>query len=284
LKLHIHALYHQPTVRAGTPRATPVCEPGGQPVRKTLFSLAALMTVTSLVGTTSTVAQTTANGVPPLTDRDRAEIQELVTHYARALATCSAEEYAGLFTPVTGSFASSLRGEIVGREKLIALVQSEPHCVSPTAGRPVGNGPIATITSSADRVTGHASVGNAGHYEDVYVKTPDGWRFQSRNVITTQEEAANYTSKDVIELRRLAGNNQGYYDDVYRDTPAGKRLRSSGIVLTLSAGSAIGKAYLRNDGGHYDDVYVRTATGWRFKSRTYVARGETSGTETTAGQ
>ena len=127
-------------------------------------------------------------------------------------------------------------------------------------------------------------MGNAGHYEDVYVKTPDGWRFQSRNVITTQEEAASYTSKDVIELRRLAGNNQGYFDDVYRDTPAGKRLRSSGIVLTLSAESAIGKAYLRNDGGHYDDVYVRTATGWRFKSRTYVAPGETSGTETTAGQ
>jgi hypothetical protein len=101
-------------------------------------------------------------------------------------------------------------------------------------------------------------------------------------VMTPQEEAAKYTSKDVIEIRRLAGNNQGYFDDVYRDTPVGKRLRSSGVVLTLSAESATGKAYLRNDGGHYDDVYVRTATGWRFKSRTYVAPGETSGTPTTA--
>jgi hypothetical protein len=251
-------------------------------VRKTLFSLVGLMAVASLAGTTSTAAQTTPKGGSTLTDRDRAEIQELVTHYARALATCAAEEYAGLFAPVTGSFASSLRGEIVGREKLIALVQSEPHCVTPTPGRPLGNGPIVTITSSADRVTGQAPVGNAGHYEDVYVKTPDGWRFQSRDVITPQEEAAKYTSKDVIELRRLAGNNQGYYDDVYRDTPAGKRLRSSGIVLTLSAESATGKAYVRNDGGHYDDVYVRTATGWRFKSRTYVAPSETSGTPTTA--
>ena len=279
----MNALYHQPTVRAGTPAAAAICEPGGEHVRKTLFSLVGLMTVTSLVGATSG-AQTTPNRGSTLTDRDRAEIQELVTHYARALATCSAEEYAGLFAPVTGSFASSVRGEIVGRGKLIALVQSEPHCVSPTPGRPIGNGPIATITSSADRVTGRASVGNAGHYEDVYVKTPDGWRFQSRNVITTQEEAANYTSKDVMELRRLAGNDQGYFDDVYRDTPAGKRLRSAGIVLTLSADGAMGKGYLRNDGGHYDDVYVRTAAGWRFKSRTYVAPGETSGTPTTASQ
>jgi hypothetical protein len=251
-------------------------------MRKTLFSLVGLMTVTGLVGTTPTTAQTAASGAPALSDRDRGEIQELVTHYARALATCAAEEYADLFAPVTGSFASSLRGEIVGREKLIALVQSEPHCVSPAPGRPVGNGPIVTITSSGDKVTGYAPVGNAGHYEDVYAKTPAGWRFQSRNVMTPQEEAAKYTSKDVIELRRLAGNNQGYFDDVYRDTPVGKRLRSSGVVLTLSAESATGKAYLRNDGGHYDDVYVRTATGWRFKSRTYVAPGETSGTPTTA--
>jgi hypothetical protein len=253
-------------------------------VRKTLFSLVGLMAVASLAGTTSSAAQTRTTDGSALTDRDRAEIQELVTHYARALATCSAEDYADLFAPVTGSFASSLRGEIVGRDKLIALVQSEPHCVSPTPGRPVGNGPIVTITSSAGGVTGHASVGNAGHYEDVYVKTPNGWRFQSRDVITTQEEAAKYTSRDVIELRRLAGSNQGYFDDVYRDTPVGKRLRSSGVVLTLSPESAMGKAYLRNDGGHYDDVYVRTATGWRFKSRTYIAPGEESGTRTTAGR
>jgi hypothetical protein len=147
-------------------------------VRKTLFSLAALMTVTSLVGTTSTVAQTTPSGAPPLTDRDRAEIQELVTHYARALATCSAADYAGRFTPVTGSFASSLRGEIVGREKLIALVQSEPHCVSPTPGRPVGNGPIAAITSS----------------DDVYVRTATGWRFKSRTYVAPGETSGTTTA------------------------------------------------------------------------------------------
>jgi hypothetical protein len=253
-------------------------------VPKTFFSLVGLMTLASLAGAISTAARTRAGDGPVLTDRDRAEIQELVSHYARALATCSAEEYADLFAPVTGSFASSIRGEILGRDKLIALVQSEPHCVSPTPGRPLGNGPIVTIASSAGGVTGRASVGNAGHYEDVYVRTPNGWRFQSRNVITPQEEAAHYTSKDVIELRRLAGDSQGYFDDVYRDTPVGRRLRSSGVVLTLSPENAIGKAFLRNDGGRYDDVYVRTATGWRFKSRTYVSPGEASGTQATAGR
>ena len=37
-------------------------------------------------------------------------------------------------------------------------------------------------------------------------------------------------------------------------------------------------------GGHYDDVYVRGQSGWRFKSRTYVAPGDTAGTQASAGR
>ena len=66
-----------------------------------------------------------------LTPQDRAEIQELTARYARALGACAAEEYADLFAPDTGYFASNIRGEVVGRDRLMALVRSERHCTTP---------------------------------------------------------------------------------------------------------------------------------------------------------
>jgi hypothetical protein len=251
-------------------------------VKQAVLSLSALVGFVGILHFTPALAQTSQ---VPLTDRDRTEIQELVTRYARALSSCAAEDYADLFAPATGSFASSIRGEIVGRDKLIALVQSEPHCITSPPGRPAGNGPTVVVTSSADGVTGIADLGNAGRYEDVYVKTPRGWRFQTRNVITRQEQTANFTARDFIALRRLAGNDQGRFDDVYRDTPVGKRLRSVGAVITATGdGNATGRAFLRDDGGHYEDVYVRAANGWRFKSRTYVAPGDAPPTQASAGR
>lgn len=260
-----------------TGRASRAGLPGGSyGVKNAAFALSALVSLAAVLHPTPAVGQV-QSAATVLTDHDRADIQELVSHYARALSSCAAEEYADLFAPVTGSFASSIRGDIVGREKLIALVQSEPHCVTMPPGRAAGNGPTVVISSSSEGVTGFADLGNAGHYEDVYVKTPKGWRFQSRNVITRQEQTANFSSKDFITLRRLAGSGQESFDDVYRDTPAGKRLRSAGVVLAAqSDGTATGRAYLKNDGGHYEDVYVRGAGGWRFKSRTYVALGESA--------
>jgi hypothetical protein len=254
---------------------------GSHGVKNAAFSLSALVSLVAVLQAAPVQAQRSAP--TSLTDRDRTEIQELVSHYARALSSCAAEEYADLFAPVTGSFASSIRGEIVGREKLIALVQSEPHCVATPPGRAGGNAPTVVVSVSAEGVTGFADLGNAGHYEDVYVKTPKGWRFQSRDVITRQEQSANFSSKDFIALRRLAGSGQEAFDDVYRDTPAGKRLRSSGVVLAAQPdGTATGRAYLKSDGGHYEDVYVRGANGWRFKSRTYVAAGEGAASQATA--
>ena len=41
-----------------------------------------------------------------------------------------------------------------------------------------------------------------GYYDDVYVKTPKGWRFKSRNVVSDEELAAKLTTQDFIEIRR----------------------------------------------------------------------------------
>src|SRR5258707_10703108 len=73
---------------------------------KNSVSLFALVSILAGFGFSRASAQ---SGVPLVTDRDRTEIQELVSHYARALSSCAAEDYADLFAPMTGSFASSIR-------------------------------------------------------------------------------------------------------------------------------------------------------------------------------
>src|SRR4030095_4141329 len=70
-----------------------------------------------------------------VTAQDRTEIQALVTSYARTLGTCAANEYADLFGE-TGYFASGFRGQVAGRERLIAMVQSERQCIAPTGNAP----------------------------------------------------------------------------------------------------------------------------------------------------
>jgi hypothetical protein len=217
-------------------------------------------------------------GQGTLTPQDRGEIQELSAKYARTLGTCAAEEYADLFAPDMGYFASNIRGEVVGRDRLIALVRSERHCVAPPqasgnvspAPRPV---PTVAIEISSTGPIGRAELGEkVGRYDDEYVKTAKGWRFKSRTVMTSQELAANLTVQDVRAIRRLAGTDLGQFDDVYvAGTDGVKRFRASGVALGLSAEGVTGRAFLKNNGGHYEDVYVKTPEGtWRFKSRLHV--------------
>ena len=236
-----------------------------------------LLAAVGLLAPAAASAQQKSGALSNLTDKDRAEMQSLVTHYAVALGTCAAEEYADLFAAPDGYFASGPRGHIAGREKLIALVKSERHCNDKSIRRPT-NGPTAVVEAAPGGAAGKTISGpGGGHYEDTFVKTSQGWRFKSRSFISAQEEKANLTSQDFIEIRRLAGNDAGRYEDVYSNGPegnAGKQLRSSGVVIAPAPDGATGKVFLRGDGGHYEDVYVKGSSGWRFKSRTYVAAAE----------
>src|SRR5687768_2761553 len=90
-----------------------------------IISLRSVTTLLAVVSAGSLAAQGT------LTPHDRTEIQDLSAKYARMLGSCAAEEYADLFAPDTGYFASNIRGEVVGRERLMALVRSERHCTAP---------------------------------------------------------------------------------------------------------------------------------------------------------
>lgn len=240
--------------------------------------IASLVSATTLLAVLASSASLVAQGA--LTAQDRADIQELSAKYARTLGTCAAEEYADLFVPDSGYFASNIRGEVVGRERLMALVRSERHCTAPApqaggtgnAPRPV---PTVVIEISSTGPIGRADLGEkVGRYDDEYVKTPKGWRFKSRTVMTAQELAAGLTVQDVRVIRRLAGTDLGQFDDVYvPGTDGVKRFRASGVALGLSQDGVTGRAFLKNNGGHYEDVYVKTPEGnWRFKSRVYVAQ------------
>lgn len=207
---------------------------------------------------------------------DTAAIQALVASYARTLMGCQAQEYANLFAPGTGSFASGFRGHMVGQARLKALVESERHCIAPPPGGPAAaprpggaNGPTAVLeVLPSGNVRGVAALGGAGQYEDEYVKTPNGWRFQSRAVITPAEKTAGLDAADLLAIWKLAGADTiDFYSPDQNGVP---RLRTSNVAVNIVNGAVTGRAFAK-DGGYFDDVYEKVAPGqWRIKSRTKV--------------
>lgn len=209
-----------------------------------------------------------------LTADDRSAIQALTTQYAQALAGCRAAEFADLFEPDSGVFASGFRGRMVGRERLIKLVESERQCVAPTgkaqAPRPGGAGPTVAIDVSARAVRGTASV-NGAEYQDEYIKTSQGWRFASRTVITTAEKAAGLDARGIQAIQRSGGPNLG--DHYEPDQNGVQRLMTSGVRVSVSGSQVTGRAYLK-DGSYDDQVYEKAGPGeWLLTSSTHVPQG-----------
>jgi microsomal epoxide hydrolase len=168
-----------------------------------------------------------SGAVTPLTDQDRAEIRELVARYARALSGCQDTEYASLFTP-DGTFTSDdFRGKthremyganggtLKGRTQIAELVRTEEFCMD---GKPRTNAggtnrpvPAVDIKAAPGGAIGSAPIGQGGRYDDVYVKTAEGWRFKSRKVTmpplagaaassTSQSGGGSFTTSDGVRL------------------------------------------------------------------------------------
>lgn len=135
-----------------------------------------------------------------LTALDYFQIQQLVAKYARAIDTCSNNgyDYADLFMP-DGFFAPAMNGKIVaklqGREQLAEVsgggangCKNVPwidegvrhiyinHIITPTAEGATGTVDMLMIGLGGDP----NRIEYDGYYEDVYVRTPQGWRFKSR--------------------------------------------------------------------------------------------------------
>jgi hypothetical protein len=135
-----------------------------------------------------------------LTALDYFEIQQLVAKYARAIDTCSNNgyDYADLFT-ADGAFIPSFDGRrgnaISGRERLATIsgggtngCKNVPwieqgvrhiytnHVITPTAEGATGVVDMLMIGLGGDP----NKIEYDGHYEDTYVRTPQGWRFKER--------------------------------------------------------------------------------------------------------
>lgn len=164
-----------------------------------------LLTLTLLSLPLSVQAQERAQEREPmeLTALDHIEIQQLVAKYARAIDTCSNNgyDYADLFTP-DGVFRPMVNGRpipgidpIQGREQLAEVsgggsnnCENVPwieqgvrhiytnHIVTPTADGATGTVDMLMIGLDGDP----NKIAHDGHYEDVYVKTEQGWRFKQR--------------------------------------------------------------------------------------------------------
>lgn len=214
---------------------------------------------------TCAVALGVANlaGQAPLTQKDKDDIQALSAAYATNLGTCKADDYAGLFA-ADGIFYSGFRGNIQGRDQLVALVKSERHCQPGAAqpARPGGSGAPALQFSAIEARPGGAKAtvtlpNNGGAYEDVYAKTAAGWRFQNRSYYTPAELKARASGQlslapqDVLDIQELVARYPYTLDNGGEGGRALAELfTEDGVFVTPQATYSGREALLKMASGH----------------------------------
>lgn len=130
---------------------------------------------------------------PSLTVEDYIDIQQLVSRYPYALDVDPDEgvSYANLFT--TDAVFRQPRTE--GREALAKLAASAPHgpqfvrhfitnhVIDPTPDGASGKQYLVVIDIGETGMPSSIFLG--GHYDDVYARTPEGWRFKTRTFVSS---------------------------------------------------------------------------------------------------
>jgi hypothetical protein len=153
-----------------------------------------------------------ANFVAPtqqssLSATDYLEIAQLVASYGHALDSGygkgeNGEAYAGLYT-ADASFAGA-----TGHDQLVRLGQIQPrgpdfvrhyltnHVIEPMPGGAKGREYLAVIDNGSNGKASSLFLG--GHYEDTYVKTPQGWRIGTRRLFPPRSGSQDKTPQDQI--------------------------------------------------------------------------------------
>jgi hypothetical protein len=174
-------------------------------IGRAILAAAALAGAIAASGSLSaqTPGPAVAGAAPALSAADYIEIRQLVARYAYAVDT-GAEDgavYASLFAP-DGAFVDRAGRETRGREALIALArrnmrgrQSAFHHIvnhviepSPDGGATGRQYLLQLRVGDPERPS---DIFGGGHYRDRYVKTPDGWRFLSRQYIPSEGTPAS---------------------------------------------------------------------------------------------
>jgi hypothetical protein len=131
----------------------------------------------------------TAGHPPTLTPLDYVEIKQLAARYGHAVDQGAADgyAYADLFAPGANF------GQTTGRDELAKLAKQTSrgpqtawhfivnHVIEPTEDGAKGMEYLVHLRYGEDGEPN--AVWGGGHYEDTYVKTPDGWRFKTRRFV-----------------------------------------------------------------------------------------------------
>ena len=138
---------------------------------------------------------------PAMTALDYVEIQQLVARTSFALDTAAdkGRVFAGLFT-ADGRFTSKTgqQSEVKGREQLAAFAMGDlahrgpayvrdyvtNHIIQPAPDGATGRVYLVWIEVEEN---GHpGAIQSGGRYEDVYYRTPAGWRIKSRTFVPSK--------------------------------------------------------------------------------------------------
>jgi hypothetical protein len=240
------------------------------------------------------VVERQRTGTPTaLTALDYLEIQRLVASYGHALDNGFAQAdngpaYAGLFTPDGVAFR-----RLKGFEPLAAIARAQPHgpkyarhflmnvTIAPSPEGATGEQYLVVIDPPAGGKPGGLFLG--GHYEDIYIRTAQGWRYKSRTlftanlgaeapsplppsepmpaavrVATANRAGTPYTSEDYVEIQQLVAryafaldtaDNNGYtYADLFAADGAFNDTKGRDALAALPRGPRRGPLYVRNYG------------------------------------
>ena len=147
-------------------------------------------------------------GAPTLTTQDYIDIQQLIARYAVAIDECTNKgyDYAALYAD-DGWYGSSRDGQpqtkVQGRDKLAEVARGGMKSCDEVPWKGIKHLYVnLIIVPSAEGATGRSDligigfdgdphkVDHQGRFEDVYVKTPKGWLFQSRIYTPVTGQAA----------------------------------------------------------------------------------------------
>src|SRR5215831_2055798 len=244
-----------------------------------------------------------ANFVAPtqqssLTATDYLEIAQLVASYGHALDSGygrgeNGEAYAGLYT-ADASFAGA-----TGHDQLVRLGQIQPrgpdfvrhyltnHVIEPAPGGARGKEYLSVIDNGENSKPSSLFLG--GHYEDTYVKTPEGWRIKTRRLFPPRSgpqppaaaapastgsaagvpavgsgPASSLSASDYIEIQQLIAQSAYALDTAAdRGVTYGQLFAADGVLASKTArplevkGRAQLAAFAAGDLPHRGPSYVR---------------------------
>jgi uncharacterized protein (TIGR02246 family) len=150
--------------------------------------IALVALASGLVAFAAQAQQKKATG-PMLTATDYTEIQQLYAHYAFAYDSGAVDDFVRMFTP-DGVFVITDGETYKGAERLAALARGTGSknrftlnhfttniAIDPSPAGAKGKAYLAVIQVKKG---GERWVRSTGVYEDMLVRTPEGWRFKTR--------------------------------------------------------------------------------------------------------